>query len=88
MKIEKKTWPGMFQKILDGDKTFDLRVADFNAEEGDTLVLREFDPKTNQYTGRSVEKIISFVLRTKDLNFYDPLDVKKYGFIIMALEPR
>ena len=78
----------MFQKILDGDKTFDLRVADFNAEEGDTLVLREFDPKTNQYTGRSVEKIISFVLRTKDLNFYDPLDVKKYGFIIMALEPR
>lgn len=85
MKIEKKTWPEMFQKILDGEKTFDLRVADFEVEEGDILVLREFDPKTNQYTGRSVEKTISFVLRTNKLNFYDQDDVKKYGFVVMSL---
>ena len=46
MRIEKKVWPKFFQKILDGDKTFELRLADFECKPGDILVLKEWDPET------------------------------------------
>ena len=41
MKIEKKIWPEFFQKILEGDKTFELRLADFECHPEDILVLKE-----------------------------------------------
>lgn len=85
MRIEKKTWPEMFAAILDGKKTFDLRLADFEYQEGDVLVLREFDPKTKEYTGRVIEKEISYILKTKDLNFWKKDDVKKLGYIVMGI---
>ena len=56
MKIEKKAWPEYFQQILDGKKTFDARANDFNINEGDILVLREWNPNTKEYTGRIIEK--------------------------------
>ena len=43
---------------------------DFEASEGDTLVLEEWDPKTKTYTGRTMEKKVDYV-------FKFPLD--KYG---------
>lgn len=64
-KIEKKTWPELFQKVLDGDKTFDLRINDFEINEGDFLVLREWDPQTRDYTGREIEKEVGFVGKWK-----------------------
>ena len=51
-KIEKKVWPEYFQEILDGKKTFELRLNDFDIKEGDTLVLKEWNPETKDYTGR------------------------------------
>lgn len=44
--IEKKVWPEYFQQILDGKKTFELRLHDFEIHEGDTLILKEWDPAT------------------------------------------
>lgn len=38
--------------------------------KGDELILKEWDPKTKQYTGRELTKIISFVLKTKDCKFW------------------
>ena len=52
--IKKKTWPEYFELVLAGKKRFDLRVADFDIEEGDTLVLEEWNPKTKEYTGRKI----------------------------------
>lgn len=86
MEIRKKTWPEYFQKILDGDKTFDLRIADFDAKVGDTLILEEFDPFTNKYTGRVLEKKITFVGKTKDWQFFRKEDIEKYGYIVMSLQ--
>ena len=42
--IKKKTWPELFQKILDGKKNTDIRLADFPINEGDELILEEFNP--------------------------------------------
>ena len=49
MRIEKKIWPIYFQRILDGDKTFELRLADWECNEGDTLVLNEWDPEIKDF---------------------------------------
>ena len=86
MKIEKKVWPEYFQKILEGKKKFDLRLNDFECGEGDILVLKEFDPETKKYTGRVLEKKITYVVKTKDSKFYKKEDVDKHGFVIMGLE--
>jgi len=84
MKIEKKVWPDYFQKILDGKKTYDLRLADWECNPGDILVLREWDPKTKEYTGRVIEKKVTYVGKTKNIKFWPKEDIEKYGFQIIA----
>ena len=86
MKIEKKTWPELFQKVLDGEKKFDLRLADFECNSGDVLVFREWDPETKEYTGREVEKKVTFVVKTKEISFWPDEEVEKYGFLVMSLD--
>lgn len=86
MKIEKKTWPELFQKVLDGDKNFDLRLADFEIKPGDILVLREYDPRTREYTERVMEKKVTFVLKSKDVNFWPKEDIEKYGFQVISFK--
>ena len=49
-RIEKKTWPDMFERVLKGDKKFDLRLDDFEVSSGDTLILKEWDPARKSYT--------------------------------------
>jgi hypothetical protein len=83
-KIEKKIWPEYFQAILDGRKTFELRLADFECNPGDELTLKEWDPKTKQYTGREIKKIVSYVGKTKDYTFWSEDDVDKYGYQIIS----
>ena len=39
--VYKKVWPEFFEKIISGKKKFELRLADFEINEGDTLVLDE-----------------------------------------------
>jgi len=41
--IYKKIWPEYFKKIISGEKKFELRLADFEINESDTLVLEEWD---------------------------------------------
>lgn len=39
--IHKKVWSEYFEKIISGKKKLELRLADFEVNEGDTLVLEE-----------------------------------------------
>lgn len=87
-KFKKKCWPEYFQAILDGKKTYELRLQDFDIKEGDTLILREWDPKTKNYTGRVLEKEIGDVGKFKphELQFWSKGDIEKYGFQIISLK--
>ena len=87
MIIEKKTWPKYFQAILDGKKNYELRLADWECNEGDTLLLKEWDPETKNYTGREVSKKIKYVARFKinDL-FWPKEDIERYGLQVISLE--
>jgi hypothetical protein len=63
-----------------------LRLADFKCKPGDVLVLREWNPETKEYTGRVLEKEVTFVLKTKDLAFWPKEVIDKHGFIVMAFK--
>ena len=86
MKIEKKIWPIYFEKIASGDKTFELRLADWACNPGDSLLLREWDPNTKRYTGREIEKEVAYVLKTKDVTLWSQEDVDTYGFQIISIK--
>ncbi|MBU0998439.1 DUF3850 domain-containing protein [Patescibacteria group bacterium] len=85
-KIEKKCWPEYFKKILSEDKTFDVRLADWKCNVGDILVLKEWNPQTKNFTGRSIEKKITYIAKTKDLKFFKKGEIGKYGFQIIGLK--
>lgn len=63
-----KTWPPYFQQILDGDKTFDLRINDRDFQPGDYLIFREFiptpaaPPEESGYTLRVVVRKAGVIL--------------------------
>lgn len=59
---ELKTWPEYFEAILVGNKKLEVRKNDRNFEENDTVLLREYDPVTNRYTGRTIGATISYIL--------------------------
>jgi len=86
MRIEKKTWPEYFQKVIDGVKNYELRLADFEGHPGDVLVLTEWNPKTEKYTGRIIEKTVTYVSKTKGQTFWLKEDVEKYGLQIIAFK--
>ena len=84
--IKKKAWPELFEKVLSGKKNFDLRLADFDVKEGDILVFEEWNPETKKYTGRKINKKVGFVLKTKDMKFWNEDDISKYGFVAISLK--
>lgn len=86
MNIEKKVWPRYFESILKGDKTFEIRLADFDVKEGDTLILKEWDPKTNEYTGRTIEKVVTYIANTKNIAFWTKEQVEKNGLYILGFK--
>jgi len=85
--IKKKIWPEYFEAVASGKKRFELRLNDFEAKEGDILVLEEWDPKTKQYTGRKVEKKITYVLKFKANELFWPEEeIKEKGLQVISLE--
>ena len=47
-----KTWPYYYQQIIDGIKTYEIRLNDRNFKTGDLLLLKEYDSNLLIYTGR------------------------------------
>jgi len=87
MKIEKKVWPEYFQAILSHKKNFELRLADWECHEGDTLLLKEWDPQKKSYTGREMTKRVKYVAKFKlDKLFWPKEDIEKHGLQIISLE--
>lgn len=86
MVIEKKIWPEYFEKVLSGEKTYEFRLGDFECQTGDTLILKEWDPETKEYTGREITKEVGYVGKMKNFNFWPKEEVEKYGYQIISLK--
>lgn len=59
--VEKKILPQYFREVQSGKKNFELRKDEDNIQEGDILVLNEFNDGSS--TGRSVIRRVTYVLR-------------------------
>lgn len=78
MKVhELKTWPEYFTALRQGKKTFEVRLNDRGFEEDDVLVLREYDPQTQAYSGEFVVREVCYVM--------DNPEFVKPGFVVMGL---
>ncbi len=71
-RIEKKIWPRNFEDVASGKRQYEPRLQDFKVSSGDTLVLREWDPKMGKYTGRKIEK------RVREIHTLSPQEIRKY----------
>ncbi len=85
--IRKKIWPEAFEAVLNGSKTFELRLNDFEIQPGDTLVLEEYDSKKKTYTGRRVEKVAGYIkaYKQEELPFWPIEEIQKHGLQIISL---
>ncbi len=81
--IKKKTWTKEFNLIESGKKKFDLRLADFDIQEDDTLILEEWNPETKEYTGRTIEKKVNFVFKFKLDDFGQKQEIEEKGLNII-----
>ena len=86
MRHEKKVLSEYFERIADGSKTFELRLANWECNEGDILVLREWDGNREEYTGRFLEKEVTFVGKTQNMQFWTAEDVEKYGYQVISFK--
>ena len=48
---ELKIWPEFFQAVVLGKKKHEVRINDRDYQVGDMLVLKEFNPESNAFTG-------------------------------------
>ena len=82
--IRKRCWPEIFEKVMKGEKNFDIRLANFEINKGDTLVLQEFDPNTG-YTGKEIQKCVANVTKLQLLDFHNVEEIRKFGHMIIEM---
>lgn len=63
---ELKCWPEFFVDLIVGDKSFELRKDDRNFQVGDTLLLREWNPETREYSGRKLTRRVIYKLAHRE----------------------
>lgn len=59
---ELKCWPYYFERVKDREKTFEVRKNDRDFQTGDVIILKEWDPKEKQFTGRLLGARIGYIL--------------------------
>ena len=75
---ELKTWPDFFQRVVMGEKRFELRKNDRDFHVGDTLRLREYVKALDHYTGREVFADVLYLLAGDWPGLMD-------GYVVMSI---
>lgn len=80
---ELKCWPGYFEALVDGRKSFELRKNDRDYQVGDTLRLREYAPGPDEYTGREIKRTVTYMVSGDDvMGFAFGL---RAGFVVLGV---
>lgn len=61
--IELKIWPEPFKAILNGRKRYEVRKTDRDFRIGNIIMLREFLPKKEQYSGEFFLGKITYITK-------------------------
>lgn len=65
-----KTWIPLFQDVLDRKKVFEIRKNDRGFKVKDTLILKEYAPIADQYTGREARVLVLYICDIPHLDNY------------------
>jgi len=81
-----KIWPDYFDAVASNIKTFEVRKDDRKFAVGDTLLLREWNPKSESYTGRELVRSVSYVMHGMgNVGVIGPARGISLGFVVLAL---
>ena len=87
--ITKKILPEWFDKVASGQKKYELRLADFEIQDGDTLRLEEWvgEGENRKPTGRVIEKTVNYV-RHVDLATWlqNQPEIHEKGFYVLQFD--
>lgn len=83
MQHDLKVWPDYFAALWDGTKTFEVRKDDRGFAVGDTLLLREYAPGPDEYTGGFLTRKVTYIIKGDDPMGY-AFGVRT-GFCILGL---
>ncbi len=78
---ELKTLEKYFNAMASGEKTFELRKNDRGFLVGHQLLLREYNPHSKSYTGRTLQWKINYVLAGSEAEQFG----LKPGYCILGL---
>ena len=74
-----KILPQYYADINKGIKTFEIRKNDRDYRVGDTLLLCEWNTEQKNFTGNSIRKEVTYILRSNSINGLNK------NYIIMAI---
>lgn len=72
-----KIRPGYFEAVLYGSKTFEVRKNDRGFNYGDEVLLQEWFPEAEKYSGRAKAFRVGYVL---------PIDGERVVFSLLPIE--
>lgn len=80
---ELKILPEYFRPQLEGKKNFEIRKNDRDYQVGDTLVLKEYDPKTDKFTGINMLAEVTYITDYMQKDGYVVLGTKRFKLRIV-----
>lgn len=82
MKVEHylKCWPNYYHRVIIGKKNFEVRKNDRDFQTGDLLILQEWNPETETFTGNEKTFWIDYIL-------HGPAFGIEEGYCVMSIKP-
>ncbi|MFS7388562.1 ASCH/PUA domain-containing protein [Carnobacterium maltaromaticum] len=78
MKVhELKIGSEFYEAVKDGRKKFEIRKNDRNYQEGDILILKEYDPLTQLFSGEIIKVEITYMTDWEQKNEYVVLGIEE-----------
>jgi Domain of unknown function (DUF3850) len=85
---ELKCWPEFFEPMLLGLKTAELRYNDRDYKIGDVLLLREWEPHDETYSGRECRRLVTHVVHgVGTVGAIAPLRGLSSKFVMLSVAP-
>jgi hypothetical protein len=87
MTVNQKVEKEYFDRITAGEKR-DVRLVDGAVHTGDTVILEEWDPATQTYTGRKVETMVTAVRTVSAATDWPAEQSAGRGLQVVQFEPK
>jgi len=84
-----KCWSVFFVEVIEGFKSFDVRINDRDYQVGDILCLQEYDPLTSEFSGLYTRRLITYIFDSGMCHGTNHRHIApdglKTGFVVLGL---